>query len=289
MRDILKLAEEFERKAGNYGLTLLAEEFEKLAAAKKPKVAKFKDGIVICGEFGSPEVAKILKPYEGKLPLVVSDPPYGVLPSSVSWDQGITDDDYIRWTDDCAKYMANGASLYMYGGIGKPHDRIFFRYLARVEEDTPLVMRNLITWAKRRGYGKKNDWLFTREECAWLIKGNNGKPRTFNIVPGGGLTSELRGYKGFNKLYPAKSEFKRRTNIWRVPELLKGKSHVCEKPTELAEIMITTHTKKGDTVLDPFAGSGSSGSAARNLGRKFILIERDPGNFKIIVDRLSKP
>lgn len=62
---------------------------------------------------------------------------------------------------------------------------------------------------------------------------------------------------------------------------------VAEKPTKLAEIMIETHTRKGDTVLDPFAGSGSTGSAARNLGRKFILIERDKKNFDIIVRRLK--
>lgn len=63
--------------------------------------------------------------------------------------------------------------------------------------------------------------------------------------------------------------------------------HIAQKPEKLAEIMITTHTKKGDTIMDPFAGSGSSGLAARKLGRKFILIERDPSNFKIIVERLK--
>lgn len=250
-------------------------------AAKKPKVVKFKDGIVINGTFGSQEVDKILGNI--KLSLIVADPPYGNIVEN-EWDKGVSDQDYLNWTNAMSKYLHKGGSCYVWGGIGKPHDRVFFKYLTRVEEETDMIMRNLITWSKRRAYGKADDYLFTREECAWLIKGQD-KPKTFHIP----LLEEKRGYEGFNLNYPAKSEYKRRTNVWTdINELFSGKVHVCEKPTKLAEIMIQTHTRKGDTVLDPFAGSGSTGIAARKLGRKFILIERDPHNFKIIVNRLKQ-
>jgi DNA modification methylase len=249
---------------------------------KKPEVMKFKDGIVINGEFGSEEVSKLLSKHEKKLKLIVADPPYGEIVSN-DWDKGVSSEDYIRWTKDCLRYLAKGASLYMWGGIGKPHKRIFFKWLSEVEDETGMTMRNLITWKKRRAYGKKDDYLFVREECAWLINGE--KPKTFHIP----LLEQERGYAGFNKDYPAKSKFLRRTNIWTdINELFVNKVHIAQKPEKLAQIMIETHTNKGDIVLDPFAGSGSTGLAARKLGREFILIERDPGNFKIICERLSE-
>ena len=43
-----------------------------------------------------------------------------------------------------------------------------------------------------------------------------------------------------------------------------------------------------DTILDPFAGSGSTGVACVNLGRKFIGIEKDPGYFQSMCDRIAE-
>jgi DNA modification methylase len=266
-----------EKLANNYDE--LASFFIIEAKSKKPKVKKFKDGIVINGEFGSPEVEELLK--GEKLKLIIADPPYGSIVKN-DWDQDIGTNDYIRWTEDCLKHLVKGGSLYIWGGIGAPGNRIFFEYLASVEKETGMQLRNLITWSKRRAYGKKDDYLFTREECAWLVNGD--KPKTFHIP----LLDVERGYAGYNPDYPAKSKYLRRTNVWTdINELFKGKVHIAQKPEKLAKIMIETHTNKGDTVMDPFAGSGSTGLAARTLGRKFILIERDPKNFRIICDRLE--
>lgn len=271
---LLSLASKYEQLASQ------SSSLEALAESKKPKVVKFKDGIVINGTFGSPEVEAIIGNI--KLPLIVADPPYGNIVAN-EWDKGVNAQDYMGWTKNCLNHLMKGGSLYIWGGIGKPHDRVFFEYLSKVEDETGMTMRNLITWSKKRAYGKKDDYLFTREECAWLINGD--KPRLFRIP----LLDEKRGYAGFNKDYPAKSEFKRRTNVWTdIPELFSNKVHIAQKPEKLAGVMISVHTRKGDTVMDPFGGSGSTGLAARKLGRKFILIERDPGNFKIIVDRLKK-
>ena len=57
---------------------------------------------------------------------------------------------------------------------------------------------------------------------------------------------------------------------------------------KLSEVMILTHTQPGEWVLDPFAGSGSTGEAAIKNGRKFVLVERDEGYFRQIVARLKK-
>jgi len=55
----------------------------------------------------------------------------------------------------------------------------------------------------------------------------------------------------------------------------KGKVHPNQKPLGLCEYMIKTYTNVGDLVLDNSAGSGMTGVAARNLGRGYILIEKD--------------
>ena len=52
--------------------------------------------------------------------------------------------------------------------------------------------------------------------------------------------------------------------------------HPTEKPVELAKRFILLHTRPGDTVLDPFMGSGTTGVACVQTGRNFIGIELDP-------------
>lgn len=63
--------------------------------------------------------------------------------------------------------------------------------------------------------------------------------------------------------------------------------HPTQKPVALMEYLIRTYTTKGDTVLDNTMGSGTTGVACENTGRKFIGIERDPTYFDVAVGRVS--
>jgi len=65
----------------------------------------------------------------------------------------------------------------------------------------------------------------------------------------------------------------------------KGK-HPTQKPTALIEWCLKYYSKEGDTVLDPTAGSGSTGVACKNMNRNFIGIEKDPDIFKMMEQRL---
>ncbi len=58
------------------------------------------------------------------------------------------------------------------------------------------------------------------------------------------------------------------------------------KPKELMTALITDYSREGETILDPFAGSGTTGVAAKLNGRKCILIERDEKYCEVAAKRL---
>ena len=64
-------------------------------------------------------------------------------------------------------------------------------------------------------------------------------------------------------------------------------NHPTVKPVKLMEYLVKLITRQGGVVLDPFAGSGSTGVAAKNLGMKYILIEREAEYCDIIKARLK--
>ena len=67
----------------------------------------------------------------------------------------------------------------------------------------------------------------------------------------------------------------------------ESKSHPTEKPLAFITKLVTNSSLHGDTVLDPFAGSGTTGVACANTGRKFIGIEKDPKYFEIAKQRIE--
>ena len=66
-----------------------------------------------------------------------------------------------------------------------------------------------------------------------------------------------------------------------------GRIHPTQKPVALMEYLIKTYTNEGETVLDFTMGSGTTGVAAKNLGRSFIGIELDQDYFEIAKGRIN--
>lgn len=77
------------------------------------------------------------------------------------------------------------------------------------------------------------------------------------------------------------------TSVCQGPERKSGE-HPCQKPLTLLSQLIHATTDSGDTVLDPFAGSGSTLVAAERLGRRAIGIERDDRWVEVCRKRLSQ-
>lgn len=77
-------------------------------------------------------------------------------------------------------------------------------------------------------------------------------------------------------------------NILNIKNIKGNKTHPTEKPTELMQILIENSSNIGDTILDPFMGSGSTGVACINTNRNFIGFELDEKYFNIAKERIEK-
>lgn len=84
----------------------------------------------------------------------------------------------------------------------------------------------------------------------------------------------------YNEYYP-KSIIEDCSNAFR-----KNRLHPTQKPISLMEYLVKTYTNQGDIVLDNCMGSGTTGIACKNLGRKFIGIEQQPNYFEIASKRI---
>ena len=71
------------------------------------------------------------------------------------------------------------------------------------------------------------------------------------------------------------------------PHKIKGNAHPTVKPIALMEYLINMVTREGQTVLDPFMGSGTTGVACKNLNRNFIGIEKEEEYCQIARHRLE--
>ena len=216
---------------------------------------------------------------DGSIDLLAFDPPYfGIVDEG--WDnQWKSVDDFVWWFVQFVRAwrpkLAPHGSVVFFGGLGKHGERPFYRVQLALEEPAArmnLTYRNTITWKKRKAYGKSHDYLFTREEIVWYSASPERTNVRFNIP----LTNELRGYAGWNPKYPAKSPFKRVSNVWvDIPELMKTE-RTAQKPVPLMDRIINTHSNPGDLVVDPFSGWGTTGVSAVELGRRFQGCEGIP-------------
>lgn len=78
-------------------------------------------------------------------------------------------------------------------------------------------------------------------------------------------------------------------NVIRVPRVHgTEKEHGAQKPIRLIEQLIDVVSCPGDTILDPFTGSGTTGVACVRTGRKFIGIEKEPKYFEIAKRRITE-
>jgi site-specific DNA-methyltransferase (adenine-specific) len=125
---------------------------------------------------------------------------------------------------------------------------------------------------------------------------SKGKPKTFNPIKvpckcaGQDYDSTCKNMGGENgrtrKHFTINSE-KLRSNVWKCAIAQNKTGHSAVFPLHLIIDHIKSWTNEGDMVLDPFVGSGTSGIAAKQLGRDFIGIDIVPEYCKMAEERIE--
>ena len=135
----------------------------------------------------------------------------------------------------------------------------------------------------------------------YMFVWSKGKPKSFNPIKdkpnkhaGQTITGTVREADGSVRKMTgngvkAIAEYGQRFNVWEVgpQRQLGAKAHPAPFPLPLAQDHILSWSNEGDTVLDPFMGSGTTGVACANTGRSFIGIELDETYFSIAQGRIE--
>jgi len=166
-----------------------------------------------------------------------------------------------------------------------------------------LVMSNIKgykhhwIWVKNRGTGfqvaKYRPMMKTEDIVAFTKKGERivyypqkiklERPYISSNASSSNGTNPLAHFNPGKKVVTSKHP----TNVIEIAKVTKP-LHPTQNPVPLLEYLVKTYTNKGDTVLDNCMGSGSTGVACVNTGRKFIGMELDENYFDIATKRIEE-
>jgi site-specific DNA-methyltransferase (adenine-specific) len=235
---------------------------------------------------------------EKSVDLIFADPPYNLSGNGLKWEGNTTGGDWYmvnekwdkmsvpeylqftrQWIGACDRVLKNSGSIYIacsYHNIAE---------VMMVLKQLNLSINNVITWYKTNAMPNMTRRMFTHstEFVVWAVK---GKGWAFN-------------YEDLKQINPEKQKdgrLKQMRDLWEMPlvqgkERIRDKSnralHPTQKPEEMLKRIVMASSKKGDVVLDPFLGSGTTAAVAAKLGRKWIGIDREAKYIKASKKRLG--
>ncbi len=217
---------------------------------------------------------------EKELDMVFADPPYFLSNDGLTvkngkvqsvnkgkWDKLISDDDATtftyEWLAAVREKMADNATIWVSG----THHNIFT--LGRILPELGFKILNVITWEKTNPPPNFSCRFFTHstEFIIWARK-HPKVPHHYDYD----LMKRLNADKQMK-------------DVWRLPAVAKWEKscgkHPTQKPLALLAQIILASTKKDAIILDPFAGSSTTGIASKVLGRRFIGIEQETEYLKL--------
>ena len=160
---------------------------------------------------------------------------------------------FDRWLSRCYELAKEDTQHYFMVNF-----KNLYKLMGCVEK-AGFNIQNLLVWEKNNCTPSQ----YYMKNCEYVIFARKGKARYINNIGGSKTAHKFNNICG-------------------------SKVHPTEKPIELMEFYIANSTNKGDTILDPFMGSCSTGVACMNTGRKFIGIEKDENYFKIAEKRIEE-
>jgi len=225
---------------------------------------------------------------------VFADPPYflsndgftvksgkAVSVNKGDWDKSAGFESEIAfhesWITECLRVLKSNGTI----AISGTYHSIYKCGFLLQKLDCRII--NDITWFKPNGAPALAGRNFTasHETILWASKGQKAK-HTFNY-------GHSRDWDVSNDLIYRRG--KQMRSVWSIPTTPKREkvfgNHPTQKPLELMKRLIALCTLEGDTVLDPFCGSGSTGVACVSLGRNFLGIDLDQSFLELATKRIE--
>jgi DNA modification methylase len=225
---------------------------------------------------------------DGSVDMVMCDPPYGT--TACAWDAVIPFEP--MWTELKRVVKGNAVIVLM---ASQPFTSALIMSNPRRFRYSLVWVKNKVTGflnAKKQPLRKHEDILiFYQGRCFYSPQKTTGhKPvnsYTKNTSDGDTVGATKKGITGggSTERYPV--------SVLEFPVVnqdgkgTESRYHPTQKPVALMEYLIRTYSNENETILDFTMGSGTTGVAAMNQGRKFIGIERDDKYFAIAAKRVE--
>ena len=248
---------------------MLIREYLKKRSLKMPEIKLLKG-----------DVLETLNQLDSKsVDLIFADPPYNLSGENYltcksgkvakcnkgSWDQIENIHEFNRkWVEECVRVLKDDGTIWISGTLHN-HPSI------------GVVLKKLNLWII-------NDIIWFKPNAPPLIQKNRFVPSTELIWVASKSKRYFFNYETATKL----SNGKQMRNLWEIPAERHKTPHPTEKPEKLLERIILIGSKEGDTILDPFMGSGTTGVVAKRFNRNFIGIEIDDEYFEIAQKRIER-
>ena len=202
----------------------------------------------------------------------------------LSWDDGLPLDQHLAALEarirEVHRVLAPHGSLYLHVDWRTVH------HVRLLLDDLfgPERFLNELVWAYDYGGRARDRWPRKHDTILWYAKGERwlfdreAIDRIPYLAPG--LVGPEKAARG-----------KLPTDVWWMtivpPASAERTGYPTQKPVRLLERIVAASSRPGDLVLDPFAGSGTTGVAAARLGRRWLLVDRNPEAVAIAMARLE--